>query len=105
MEQKNPHIEKFIRKMIEKKGEKLEPDARERLVESLHRLFENMLGRNLLAALPPEVQSAFVAKYDKGSQDIDPEEIFRVFGQYDFDQAAIMKKTLKDFSDLYFRNR
>ncbi len=105
MEGTNPFIENFIRKLIEEKGENLEPDARERLVESLHRLFENMLGRNLLSALPREVQADFIARYDKGSRDIDVEEISRIFAGYELDQAAIMKKTLKEFADLYFKNR
>jgi len=105
MECRNPFIENFIRKIIEEKGEKLEPEALERLVDSLHRLFENMLGRNLLAVLPQEIQSEFIAKHDKGCRDIDNEQISKIFGQYDFDQAAIMKKTLKEFAALYFRNR
>ncbi len=105
MECRNPYIENFIRKLIEEKGEKLEPDALERLVDSLHRLLENLLGKNLLAALPKEVQSEFIAKYDKGSRDIDSEQISKIFGQFEFDQAAIMKKTMKEFADLYFKNR
>ncbi len=105
MDRTNPFIENFIRKLIEEKGEKLEPDALERLVESLLRLFENMLGRNMLAALPEEVRAEFVAKYDKGSRDVDVEAISEIFAGQEIDQAAVMKKTLKEFADLYFRNR
>ncbi|OGP98515.1 MAG: hypothetical protein A2Z51_06220 [Deltaproteobacteria bacterium RBG_19FT_COMBO_52_11] len=102
---RNPFIENFIKKLIEEKGEKLEPDAHERLVESLNRLLENMLGRNMVAALPEEVQSQFVSTYDKGSRDIDIEQISKIFNEYVSNPAEIMKKTLKEFAALYFKNR
>jgi hypothetical protein len=105
MECRNPYIENFIRKLIEKKGEKLEPDALERLVESLHRLLENMIGRNMVAALPEEVRSQFISQYDKGCRDVDITQMSQVFNQYIADPSEIMKKTLKEFADLYFRNR
>ena len=38
MDPRNPYIEEFLRALIKRKGEKLEPDALERLVESLNRL-------------------------------------------------------------------
>ena len=108
MESRNPYIEIFIRKLVEDKGEKLEPDALERLIESLNRLLENMLGRNMVAALPEEVRRQFVSQYDKGSRDVDVAQISQTFDRYITDPAeaaAIMKKTLKEFADLYFRNR
>jgi len=105
IECRNPYIEGFIRKLIEKKGEKLEPDAMERLVESLNRLLENMLGRNMVAELPEEVRSEFISKYDKGCRDVDITQMSQVFDQYIHNPAEIMKKTLKQFAALYFRNR
>ena len=105
MEGLNPYIEQFIRKLIAEKGEKLEPDALERLVEDLNRLLENMIGRNMIAALPEEVRDQFVADHHKGSRDVDITEMSQVFDQYIADPAQIMKKTLKEFADLYFRNR
>jgi len=104
-ESQNPFIENFIKKLIEEKGEKLEPDAQERLIESLNRLLENMLGRNMVAALPEELQSQFISTYDKGSRDIDIEQISKIFNQYISNPTEIMKKTLKDFAALYFKNR
>lgn len=105
MECRNPYIEDFIRKLIEKKGEKLEPDALERLIESLNRLLENMLGRNMVAALPEEVRSQYISQYDKGCRDVDIVQMSQVFDQYIANPAEIMKKTLKQFAALYFRNR
>jgi uncharacterized protein (DUF2267 family) len=105
MECRNPYIENFIRKLIEKKGEKLEPDALERLIEALNRLLENMIGRNMVAALPEEIRSQYVSQYDKGSRDVDINQMSQVFDRYITNPAEIMKKTLKEFADLYFRNR
>jgi hypothetical protein len=105
MECRNPYIENFIKKLIEKKGEKLEPDALETLVESLNRLLENMLGRNMVAALPEEIRSQYVSQYDKGSRDVDMNLMSQTFDRYIANPEEIMKKTLKEFAVLYFRNR
>jgi len=105
MDQRNPYIEAFIRKLIDEKGEKLEPDALERLVEDLNRLLENMIGRNMIAALPDEVRSQFITEHDKGSRDVDVAEMSGIFDQYIKEPGEIMKRTLKEFADLYFQNR
>ena len=103
MDPRNPHIESFLRTLIERKEKKLEPDELERLVESLNRLFENMVGRNMIAALPEDVRRDFVSRYDKGSRDVDPAQLSPVFDAYIDDPAKIMKDTLREFADLYFR--
>ncbi len=105
MDPRNPYIEEFLRTLIKRKGEKLEPDALERLVESLNRLLENMVGRNMIAALPEDVRCAFVSQYDKGSRDVDPARLSPVFDKYIDDPAKIMAETLREFADLYFQNR
>jgi hypothetical protein len=105
MDPRNPYIEEFLRTLIKKKEEKLEPDAVERLVESLNRLLENMVGRNMIAALPEDIRRDFVSQYDKGSRDVDPAQLSDVFDKYVDDPAKIMKDTLKEFANLYFQNR
>jgi hypothetical protein len=105
MDPRNPYIEEFLRALIKRKGEKLEPDALERLVESLNRLLENMVGRNMIAALPEDVRRAFVSQYDKGSRDVDPAELSPVFDKYIDDPAKIMADTLREFAGLYCKNR
>ena len=105
MDPRNPYIEEFLRALIKRKGEKLEPDVLERLVESLNRLLENMVGRNMIAALPEDVRRAFVSQYDKGSRDVDPAELSPVFDKYIDDPAKIMADTLREFAGLYCKNR
>jgi hypothetical protein len=101
----NPHIENFCRVLAAKRGEKLEEEALERLIESLYRLFQNMFGRNMIALLPEDRRTAFTAQYDKGSRDVDPEVMTRLFEDQSIDSTAVMKKTMQEFADLYFRNR
>jgi hypothetical protein len=105
MDPRNPYIEEFLRTLIKRKEEKLEPDALERLVESLNRLFENMVGRNMITALPEEIRRNFVSQYDKGCRDVDPAQLSHVFDKYIDDPAKIMKDTLREFADLYCQNR
>ncbi len=105
MESKNPYIESFCRAMVKRKGEKLEPDAMERLIDDLYGLFENMLGRNMVAALPEEPQSQYVSQYEKGGNHIDYEEIAQVFGKHISNPEEIMRKTLKEFAEIYDKHR
>ena len=105
MEPRNPYIENYIKKLVEQKEGKLEPDALERLIESLHLLFQNMLGRNMVAALPEEVRAQFVLQYDKGCRDVEGAKISPIFEPYIPHPEEIMKKTLKEFTALYLQNR
>ncbi len=102
---KNPYIENFCRVIIEKKGEKLPTDAMDRLIDDLYGLFENMLGRNMVAALPEEVQSQYVSQYDKGKNHIDYEQVAQIFGKHISNPEEIMRKTLKEFAEIYDKNR
>jgi len=101
----NPYIERFLRKLIAENEGELEPDAVESLVEGLNRLLENMLGRNMIAALPEELRKDFVSQYDKGSREVDVNAMSRLFDGHIDDPTRIMKSTLREFTDLYFRNR
>ena len=104
-DEKNPFIENFCRALVAKKGEKLTEEALERLIDSLYGLFQNMLGRNMVAALPEESRREFVTKYDKGCRDVDLSQIGQLFDQQIADPEAIMKKTAQEFAALYFKNR
>ena len=102
---KNPYIENFCRVMVGKKGEKLPPDAMERLIDKLYGLFENMLGKNMVAALPEELKSHYVSQYEKDRNHIDYEQIAQIFGKHISNPEEIMRKTLKEFAEIYDKNR
>ena len=102
---KNPYIENFCRAIVKRKGEKLPPDAMERLIDDLYQLFGNMLGKNMVAALPEELQSQYVSQYEKGRNHIDYEQIAQIFGKHISNPEEIMRKTLKEFAEIYDKNR
>lgn len=104
-QRKNPYIENFCRALIEHRERNMEEEALERMVESLYNFFENRLGRNLIAALPEERRAEFISLYDKGNRDLDEETVTRLFAQQEIDQVSIMKKTMQEVAELYFRNR
>jgi hypothetical protein len=105
MESRNPYIESFCRAMVKRKGEKLPPDATERLIDDLYGLFENMLGRNMVAALPEKLQSQYISQHERGKNHIDYEQIAQLFGKHISNPEEIMRKTLKEFAEIYDKNR
>jgi hypothetical protein len=105
MDCNNPYIEAFCRALIEKNEGKLDSDAKDKLVEDLYRLYENMLGRNIVAALPEEKRSQFISEYDKGNRPVDLDQFGELFGDHITDPQEIMKKTLIELAALYFKNR
>lgn len=104
-QRRNPYIENFCRVLVERKEKTLDDDAKKKMVESLYDFLENRLGRNLVAALPEERRSQFVALYDKGMKDLDEETVTSLFAEQNIDHMAILKKTMQEVAELYFRNR
>ena len=102
---KNPYIENFCRVMVGKKGEKLPPDAMDPLIDDLYGLFENMLGRNMVAALPEELKAQYVSQHERGRNHIDYEQIAQIFGKHISNPEEIVRKTLKEFAEIYDKNR
>jgi hypothetical protein len=105
MECKNPHIDNFCGALIEKKEPNLDSDAKDKLRDDLYRLFENMLGRNMVAALSEEKRSQFVSIYDKGNRQIDYDQIAEFFSDQGADSREVMKQTMNEFTAIYFKNR
>jgi hypothetical protein len=103
--EKNLYIENFCKFLVEKNEGKLPTEAKEKLVEDLYHLYENMLGRNMVDALPEELRSDYIAQYDKGGNSAPFDEIARIFGEHIADPEEIMKKTMKQLASLYFKNR
>jgi hypothetical protein len=104
-EYRNPHIENFCRVLIEKHETQLSTEAKDKLTEDLYKLFENMLGRKMVDALPEETKKEFIARYDKGTQHIDYEHMGEVFDRSQINAEEIIKETMKEFTALYFKNR
>ncbi len=59
----------------------------------------------MVAALPEEMQSQYISQYEKGKTNIDYEEIAQIFGEHISNPIEIMRKTLEEFTKIYFKNR
>lgn len=106
MEQKrNPFIENFCRVLVYRKEVGADDEAKERIVESLYDFLENRLGRNLVELLPEGKKAEFIALYERGARDLDEGVIKEFFEGHEIDFAAVLKKTMQEVAELYFRNR
>ncbi len=100
----NPYILNFCRVLIEKKGEKLEPGAMNELIDDMYELYENMLGRNMVNALPEDVRSEYLA-LGNDLNSLNYEKIGEYFSKASINYEEIMKQTMKEFSSIYMKNR
>ncbi len=101
---RNPFILNFCKVLVEKKDEKLEPDVQKRLIDDMYRLYENMLGQNMVKALPEDVRKEYLA----ATQDLETlnyDKIGACFDKSIKNHEEVMKETLKEFTELFIKNR
>jgi F0F1-type ATP synthase delta subunit len=99
---KNPYVVNFMKVLVEKKDEQLEPDAMKALIEDMYRLYECMLGQNMIQSLPEEKREEYLAltsdlsklSYDKIKEYFDSIENY----------PEIMKATMKQFAEIFMNN-
>ncbi len=58
---RNPYIMNFLKALVEKKEEQHQADGLKKLLGDMYRLFECMLGQNMVNALPEEVKKQYLA--------------------------------------------
>ena len=101
---RNPYIVNFCKVLVEKKGEKLEPEIQKKMLDDMYRLFENMLGKNMIKALPEDLRKHYLSlAEDLNSLDYD--KIGEVFDESISNYQEIMKDTMKQFAEIFMRNR
>jgi hypothetical protein len=101
---RNPYIMNFCKVLVEKKGEKAEGEALKKLLHDMYRLFECMLGQNMIAALPEELRKEYLAATEDLSK-LTYDKIGEVFDQSVPDYERIMKDTMKQFAEIFLKNR
>lgn len=101
---KNPYIMNFCRVLVEKKGEKHSPEALKKLLNDMYRLFENLLGQNMVKALPEDKRQEYLMLCEDLNQ-LSYERIAEIFDKYVPNYQEVMKQTMKQFADLFMRNR
>jgi len=101
---RNPYIVNFCRVLVERKGEKLEPEAMKKLLGDMYRLFECMLGQNMINALPDSFREQYL-ELTKDLSKLSYEKIAEIFDKNVPEYDKVMKETMKQFAEIYMRNR
>ncbi len=101
---RNPHIMNFLKVLVEKKGEQLEPDDLKKLLGAMYKLFESMLGQNMVDALPEDVRKEYLSMTEDLSA-LNYDKIGAIFDTNVKNYEQVMKETMKQFADIYFKNR
>jgi len=103
-EPRNPYILNFMKVLVEKKAEKHEPASLKKLLNDMYRLFECMLGKNMVNVLPEETRKEYLDICEDLSQ-LSYDKIGEVFDRNVPDYEKIMKETMKEFAEIFMRNR
>ena len=98
---RNPYIMNFLKVLVEKKGEQHQPDDLKKLLGDMYRLFESMLGQNMVNALPEDVREQYLAMAED-LPNLNYEKIGAVFDPNVKNYEQVMKDTMKQFAEYFF---
>ncbi|MGA2939076.1 MAG: DUF5663 domain-containing protein [Syntrophobacteraceae bacterium] len=101
---RNPYIMNFLKALVEKKGEQHQANNLKKLLGDMYRLFESLLGQNMVNALPEDVRKQYLAMADD-LPNLSYKNIGAVFDTNVKNYEQIMKDTMKQFAEIYFKNR
>ncbi len=101
---KNPYILNFCKVLVEKKGEKHTPESLRKLLDDMYKLFENLLGQNMVKALPEDKRKEYLAMCED-LNNLSYDKIAEIFDKHIPNYKEIMKETMKQFTYLFMKNR
>jgi len=101
---RNPVIVDFCEALIKKRGLELNEETKEKEIDKMYNLYETMLGRRMVEALPEDKKTQYNAIL-KNLSDLSFKKIEEIFADSIPDPHAIMKETLQEFSDIYLKER
>ncbi len=101
---RNPYIMNFLKALVEKKGEQHQTDDLKKLLGDMYRLFESLLGQNMVNALPEDVRKQYLAMAED-LPNLSYKNIGAVFDANVKNYEQIMKDTMKQFAEIFFKNR
>lgn len=101
---RNPYIVNFCKVLVEKKGEKLEPEDLEKLIDKMYGLYEYMLGHNMINSLPDDLRKEYLSLAEDLST-LNYEKIGKIFNKSASNYKDIMKQTMKQFAEVFMQNR
>lgn len=101
---RNPYIMNFCKVLVEKKGEQHEPEALKKLLNDMYKLYENLLGQNMVKALPDRLREEYL-ELSKDLNELSYAKIAEIFDKNITNHEEIMKQTMREFSEIFMRNR
>ena len=101
---KNPYILNFCKALVEKKGEKHTPESLKKLLDDMYRLFENLLGQNMVKALPEDKRKEYMELCEDLNK-LSYEKIAEIFDKHVPNYREVMKETMKQFTYLFMKKR
>ncbi len=101
---RNPYIMNFCKTLVEKKGEQLQPEDLKKLLGDMYRLFESLLGQNMVNALPEDVRKEYLEMADDLAS-LSYEKVGAIFDKNVNNYQQVMKDTMKQFAEIYLQNR
>ena len=101
---RNPFILDFCEALIRKRGLELSEEKKEKELERMYNLYESMLGRRMVEALPDGKRAQYMGII-KNLDQLSFEKIGEIFADGVPDPEAIMKETLEEFTNIYLKNR
>ena len=101
---RNPYIMNFLKALVEKKGEQHQANNLKKLLGDMYRLFESLLGQNMVNALPEDVRKQYLAMADD-LPNLSYKNIGAVFDTNVKNYNQVMKDTMKQFADIFSKNR
>lgn len=101
---RNPYIINFCRVLAERKGETMGPEALRVHLDSMYRLFECMLGQNMINNLPEAMRKEYLG-LTEDLEKLDYDKIGEIFDANVPNYEQVMKATMKEFAEIYMTNR
>lgn len=101
---RNPYIMNFCKVLVEKKGEEHDPEKLKKLLSDMYKLFESLLGQNMVNALPENLRAEYL-NMAEDLRNLDYDKIGAIFDANVPDYEKIMKETMKQFADIFLKNR
>lgn len=104
MKLRNPFIENFCRALVVRfEGEEVSGEVVEKSTDKVYELFQYILGRRMVEALPEEKREAYL-ELTQDLGDLTYERISEIFDEEDLDIEGIMKETMMEVTRLYKEN-
>lgn len=101
---RNPYIVNFLKALVDKKGEQHSPEALKKLLDDMYKLFENLLGQNMVKALPEEKREEYL-ELTKDLSKLSYKKVEEIFDKHVPHYQEVMKETMKQFTVLFMKNR